>query len=287
MLSRQRGPRLGTHVSAAGGLFRVVENAEKIGAKTIQIFGASPRQWNVRLPLRVEVEKYHKALLGSSVESVYLHASYLVNLASADQDLYKKSVQNLSLHLKITELIGAKGLIFHLGSNSDSDRKAAVNRIVDGMRAVLGNIPGKSMLLMENSSGGGGKIGASPEEIGELLRSMRSKRAGVCFDTAHAYEAGEIDYTSGGIAVFLKRWGTSIGLENLVVIHANDSKTTFASNADRHENIGQGHIGLRGLKNLAKEKVLWSKDWILEVPGFDGRGPDKQNLDLLRSCFPR
>ena len=285
MRSSRKRPLLGAHVSAAGGLYKAVENAEELGAETIQIFGASPRQWNVRLPSSIEVEKYLKALAKSGVQSVYLHAAYLVNLATADRGLYKKSVENLSAHFRIAELIGAKGLIFHLGSDVSPDRKFALDRIVSGMGVVMKNVPGKSMLLMENSSGGGGKIGSAPEEIGGLIEGTHSKRVGACLDTAHAYEAGEIRYGSGGIKDFLVRWETNVGLDNLMAIHVNDSKTAFGSGVDRHENIGYGDIGLEGFKNLAKEKKFWDKDWILEVPGFGNNGPDKRNLDILRSCF--
>ena len=276
---------MGAHVSAAGGLSQSIKNAEGLGAETIQIFGASPRQWKTKLPSRADVKKYKETLKKSNVQSVYLHAAYLVNLAAADPGLYEKSVENLSAHLKITELIGAKGLIFHLGSDVGSDRSPALNRVISGMKVVMKNVPGKSKLLMENSSGGGRKVGASPEEIGELLKGVPSRRVGVCLDTAHAYEAGEISYTPKGIGDFLRRWEAHIGLRNLIVVHANDSKTAFASGVDRHENIGQGYIGLKGFRNLAKEKNLWKMDWILEVPGFTNNGPDKKNLDTLRNCF--
>jgi len=285
MQDNWKGPFLGAHVSAAGGLSQSIRNAERLGAETIQIFGASPRQWNAKLPIRADIKEYKEALKKSSVQSVYLHAAYLVNLATADRSLYEKSVENLSAHLKIAELIGAQGLIFHLGSDTGLDRNSSLRRVISGMKLVLKNVPGKSMLLMENSSGGGRKVGASPEEIGELLKGVPSRRIGVCLDTAHAYEAGEISYTPKSIRDFLKKWRTHIGLRNLVVIHANDSRTPFASGIDRHENIGRGHIGLKGFRNLAREKNLWNADWILEVPGFANDGPDRQNLSILRNCF--
>ncbi len=285
MQDNWKGPFLGAHVSAAGGLSQSIRNAERLGAETIQIFGASPRQWNAKLPIRADIKEYKEALKKSSVQSVYLHAAYLVNLATADRSLYEKSVENLSAHLKIAELIGAQGLIFHLGSDTGLDRNSSLRRVISGMKLVLKNVPGKSMLLMENSSGGGRKVGASPEEIGELLKGVPSRRIGVCLDTAHAYEAGEISYTPKSIKDFLRKWRTYIGLRNLVVIHANDSRTPFASGIDRHENIGRGHIGLKGFRNLAREKNLWNADWILEVPGFANDGPDRQNLSILRNCF--
>jgi deoxyribonuclease-4 len=285
MQSSREGPLLGTHVSAAGGLYKAVKNAERLGAEVIQMFGSSPQQWSVKLPSSTEVQKYRKFLKKSKVQSVYLHAAYLVNLATADNDLYKKSIGSLSAHLKIAELIEARGLVFHLGSNNSLDKSMALNRIVAGMKLVLKNVPGKSMLLMENSSGGGGKVGSTPEEMGVLLKKNHSERVGVCLDTAHAFEAGEVHYKPKDIKSFLKRWETNAGLDNLIVIHSNDSKTAFGSGVDRHENIGRGYIGLEGFKSLAKEAKLWNKDWILEVPGLEGSGPDKENLDILKNCF--
>lgn len=284
-INNRKKPLLGAHVSAAGGLFRSIAKAEELGAEVIQIFGASPRQWTVKLPSAAEVEKYRSALRKSNIRAVYLHAAYLVNLASADDQLYRKSVDNLSAHLRIARVIGAQGLIFHLGSSGDPDKYHVLNRIVRGMQIVLRNVPGITPLLMENSSGGGGKIGTSPEELGWLLQNAQSRRIRTCLDTAHAYEAGELSFDTAGIRDFLKRWRRHVGLRNLTVLHANDSKTSFGSGVDRHENIGRGHIGLGGFRRLAEVRDLWSADWILEVPGFENSGPDKKNLDALRSCF--
>ena len=119
-----------------------------------------------------------------------------------------------------------------------------------------------------------------------ILKKINSPRAKVCFDTAHAFEAGVIKYDDPKIInEIFNSWDKEVGLKNIVAIHANDSKTAYGSHNDRHENIGEGHIGLSGFKNLAKEKRLLDKTWLLEVPGFDNLGPDKRNVDTLRSCF--
>ena len=128
-------------------------------------------------------------------------------------------------------------------------------------------------------------MGTSPEELGQLLRRVRSRRVMACLDTAHAYAAGELDPSPEGVKDLIKKWERHIGLRRLLVIHANDSQTSFGSAADRHENIGRGHIGLKGFRCLAKERDLWGADWILEVPGFKHNGPDKENLEILKKCF--
>jgi deoxyribonuclease-4 len=280
-------PKIGAHVSVSGGLYKAIGNAKVIGAETIQIFGASPRKWQAQLPKAGDVEKYKKLLMESGIGPVYLHAPYLINLASADNDLWDKSVRNLSEHLAIAELLGADGLIFHIGSNNgDSAKDLAILRVVKGMKEVLSRVFGKAKLIIENSAGGGQKIGSTAAEIKLILEKVGSDRVKVCFDTAHAYEAGIINgYTPENIKNLFDEWDKEIGMEKIVVFHVNDSKTIFNSNDDKHENIGNGHIGIRGFASLAKERRLYDKSWILEVPGFQDSGPDKENIDILKGLF--
>lgn len=280
-------PIIGAHVSCAGGLFRAVENARRIGAEAIQIFAISPRQWTGKLPSPEAVTEYLKFLNASMVKKVYLHAAYLVNLASDDPMILERSKSSLIDHLKAAELIGAEGLIFHVGSGkSEIDREAVLRREVSAIKEVLTEFNGKAKLIMENSAGGGGRVGSGPIEMGYLLRNLKSERVKVCFDTAHAFEAGLIDdYSSPRVKKFFDLWDAELGLENIIVIHANDSKTVAGSHHDKHENIGKGYMGLDAFKTLAMESRLWSKPWVLEVPGYDGNGPDKKNIEVLKSCF--
>lgn len=279
-------PDIGGHVSAQGGLFRAIINGEKIGATTIQMYGASPRMWSANQPETHEVEKFKETRKNSSIKSVYLHAAYLVNLASPSDEVYEKSIKNLSDHLNIAEAIGADGLIFHVGSGKESSKEKALEKEVRAIKEVLKNTSGKSYLVMENSAGGGAKIGSAIDEIKHLFNELRSKRVKVCFDTAHAFEAGMIEkYTKENVKKLFDDWDKAIGLENIVALHVNDSKTKYSSHNDKHENIGEGEIGIDGFKALASEKRLWDKAWILEVPGFDDMGPDKKNIDILRSLF--
>ncbi len=279
-------PLIGAHVSTAGGLYRAIGNGELIGAETIQIFGSSPQQWLTRMPSPADIADFKKHLAASRIQAVYLHASYLVNLASPVKLNWDKSVKSLIEHLKIAELIGADGLIFHVGSKGESDREDAIKRVTEGMRLVLKDASGKAKLVLENSAGGGNKIGNIPEDIGEILQALDSPRAAVCLDTAHAFEAGQIEaYTPLLVKKFFDHWDKHIGLKNIVALHANDSMTKFDSHHDRHENIGKGFIGLDGFKALAKEQRIAHAAWLLEVPGLAGLGPDKANVEILKSCF--
>lgn len=279
-------PRIGAHVSVEGGIWNAIPRIEDLGGTSVQFFGASPRAWHTREISSEDTKKFHEARKKSTVQEVYLHASYLVNLASASEEIYEKSIHNLSAHLKIAEAIGANGLIFHMGSGKGISKEEALEKEIFGMKKVLEKTPGRAMLIMENSAGGGDKVGSDIEDIAYIHTLMKSERVKVCFDTAHAFEAGIIDdYTEKKIKALFDIWDEKLGMEHVVVMHINDSKTPFDSHHDRHENIGEGIIGIEGFKALAKEERVRDKAWILEVPGFDGNGPDKRNIDTLKSIF--
>lgn len=280
-------PIVGAHVSAAGGLVNTITNAERIGADAIQFFGSSPRAWKVFYPSSAAIAAYKAAYKKSALQGAFLHAPYLINLGTPKKYLFEASVQNLQGHLTIAHLTGAQGVIFHVGSTVDHDDLAkAEKQVIGALRKILKAVPGKTQLIIENAAGGGSKIGATPDQVARLLEGVNSPRMKVCIDTQHAFAAGQVQsYTPPHIAEFLDRWFSAIGKNTLVALHVNDSKTEFNSHHDRHENIGQGSIGLAGFKNLAKEKRVNNLPWLLEVPGFDNEGPDAKNISLLKKCF--
>lgn len=296
-MSSSKLPYIGGHVSAAGGFFRAVENAERIGATAMQFFGASPRQWFAKMPDLQTVETYKKALEKSVVQAVYLHAAYLPNLATGFPESYEKSVKSLSEHLQIVTMLGAKGLIFHMGSfatqqlvpggGGEMTHGQAIEQTAKGMKEVLARVSGDAFLVMENSAGGGGKLGSNVADLGAIKRLVNDPRVKVCFDTAHAFEAGVLDpeVTPENVKKVFDEWDREIHLKDLVAIHVNDSKTKHNSHSDRHENLGHGHIGIDGFRALAGENRLHHAAWMLEVPGFEDKGPDKENVDILKSCF--
>jgi deoxyribonuclease-4 len=278
-------PKIGAHVSVAGGLANGIEKAKAIGAECIQIFGSSPRQWRVRIPSEENIQAYKKAQKSSGIEPVFLHSAYLVNLACPDSLIYEYSVASLSGHLSIAESIGAQGLIFHVGSGKELPKREALAQVIRGMRTVLEKVPGKAELIIENSAGGGRKLASTADDIRALLHGVGSPRVKVCIDTAHLFEAGVLDFKKESVERVLSEWDGEIGFENVVAIHANDSKTIFGSFHDRHENIGEGHIGIEGFKNFVSDSRVREKPFIIETPGFDNLGPDKRNIDTLRACF--
>ncbi|TSC81319.1 MAG: deoxyribonuclease IV [Parcubacteria group bacterium Gr01-1014_19] len=279
-------PIIGAHVSTAGGISKAIENAEKIGAKAIQIFGSSPQQWLTKFPSPAEINNFLAAREKSGNLPVFLHAGYLVNLASSKKENQEKSIKNLAEHYKIAQTLNAEGLIFHLGSSTGTTFETGMKNLAARIKKVLSLVKGPSKLLLENSSGGGNKLGSTLKELAALINQLPEARTGICLDTAHAFEAGMIEYNDQkSVKGFFDQWDRLIGIDAIKAIHANDSKTPFDSKSDRHENIGQGYIGKQGFKNLAGEKRLKDKIWILEVPGQQDQGPDAENIRALASYF--
>ncbi len=277
---------IGAHVSTSGGLSKAWENAEKIGARAIQIFGSSPQQWLTRFPTPETIKEFVRVKKDSGHPPVFLHAGYLVNLASGKKENREKSIKNLSEHYRIAQLLEAEGLIFHLGSSTGITFENGMKNLATGIKTVLDLTKGSAKLLLENSSGGGNKLGSTINEISALMDNLPAERTGICLDTAHAFEAGIIEYEdAGSVKKFFDQWDKAIGMKAIKVIHANDSKTPFGSKSDRHENIGQGYIGKKGFTNLATESRLRDKVWILEVPGRQNTGPDEENIRRLASYF--
>lgn len=276
--------QVGAHVSVAGGLVNGLVRAEELDIETIQIFGSSPRQWQVRQPSLEDLSAYKNQQGKRLVQPVFLHAPYLINLATEDDGLRNKSIESLSGHLSIAETIQAFGLVFHVGSSGGLKEKA-LERVARATLSVLERVPGRTYLIIENSAMGGHKLGISPAELGYLIRMIDHPRIGFCLDTAHAFESGVFHFSSDRIERYISDWSDKIDWEYLKLLHSNDSATEFNSGRDWHANIGEGFIGIDGFRSLAKYDVFNSKPWILEVTGFDNSGPDRENVERLKSCF--
>lgn len=276
--------RIGAHISTSGGFLKAIERAVSIGANTIQIFGASPVQWKTKTPDEEESKKFQVLCKRNDIGPVFLHAPYLINLASSKDGLINLSKELLKKHLEISNSLGARGVIFHIGSKGERDQKEAENIVVESLLDIFKDVK-KGILFIENCAGAGNLIGDTLEEIGAIIKKVNNQRIGFCLDTAHAFEAGILpDFETKTINSFVKKIEKEIGLEKFEVIHANDSKTSMGSNKDRHENIGEGFIGKNGFVNLFKNKEFRKRAFILEVPGFDNLGPDKKNINILKKC---
>jgi deoxyribonuclease-4 len=275
--------RIGAHVSASSGLQHSVARAVDIGAECAQLFVGAPQRWFSGKFTEEELLEYRRVAEDAGVGPNVVHAPYLVNLAAPDPLLRKRSIGALVNQMHFCERMGIMGLIVHVGSEKGSEgHDDAMLRVITGMEEILAR-SSTVMFLVENTAGMGTTIGSSFEDIGEIFdRLGRDARLGVCLDTAHTFEAGFDITTRAGLDEVLERFDRAIGLDRLRAIHANDSKTAFGSNVDRHANIGEGFLGEDGLGNFMTHPAMRDLSFYLEVPGFAGRGPDRENIDILR-----
>ncbi len=274
--------RIGAHVRSAGGVEKSIDRALELGAETIQIFSGAPQAWRRKNYTKAEVDAFRARAGETGVQPVFIHGLYLVNLASENPDFLAKSLEALVAEMHAASLIGARGVIFHLGSHKGAGYDARFQQVVDYAGKVLEATPRDAWLILENSAGMGGAIGSRFAELGQIIRQTGSDRVKVCLDTQHAFASGYDVKTRAGLDAAMDEFDRDVGLERLVAVHANDSKCTLAGGLDRHENIGEGHIGRDGFINMLSHPAFADLPFLLEVPGFDRGGPDKRNVDILK-----
>ncbi|MDE2746910.1 MAG: deoxyribonuclease IV [Chloroflexota bacterium] len=278
-----RTPSLGAHVSSAGGIDKAVERAVDLGAESFQIFGAAPQMWRRKHHPDEDTESYREKFKQAKLKSSFIHAVYLINLASPDDELLRKSTDTLTAELDLAARIGADGVIFHVGSHMGSGFDHALPRIAASMTEALDRTPDNALLLLENNAGAGRSVGSTFAELSAIMNAVDNPRVRICLDTCHAHAAGYNVATIAGLKDTVDEFQREIGAENLAAIHANDSKTELGSGKDRHENIGQGSIGIKAFRRMVRNRVLRKAAWLLEVPGYEGGGPGKADVDILKA----
>jgi deoxyribonuclease-4 len=270
-----------------GGIKKAIDAAEGMGADVVQLFVQSPRAW--RFPKRdpEAIERFRERRAESELGGVLVHALYLVNLASPDREMYRKSVDTMRSTMDAASAIEADGVVFHIGSHLGAGFEKGLKRIVPALQKVLDRCSETTWLLMENSAGTGGTIGRSIEELAVIFDALGGhERLGTCLDSCHLYASG-VDVTDKkALNAALKELDERIGLDRLRALHANDSKEPLGSNRDRHENIGDGLIGEKLGLFLAHPR-LQGLPVVLEVPGEGGRGPNADEIRKLRELHAR
>ncbi len=274
--------RVGAHVSTSGSLDKAIDRAQEMGAETIQIFGGPPQMWRRRKYSDDETKAFREKAKAADIEPVFFHAIYLISLVSDDPEMIEKSQNALVADLELCPRIGAKGSIVHAGSHKGAGFEAILERAAAAVTRILKSTPPESWLVLENSAGMGGSVGAHFNELGRIIREVGSARVKVCLDTQHAFAMGYDLVTKEGLSKTLTEFKSEIGLERLVACHANDSKVALGGVRDRHENIGEGLIGRAGFRRIMSHPAFAKIPFIIEVPGFGKQGPDKQNLDTLK-----
>jgi deoxyribonuclease IV len=275
--------KLGAHVSTAGGLSTCVGRAQALGAECMQIFLCAPQRWQHPKHSDEQVDEFRRLISEAAIAPSYAHSTYLVNLASADPGIRERSIANLRACAEWADRIGLAGLVVHVGSGRGQSVEEAEIQVAGTLEEVLANDT-RSGILLENSAGSGELLGSRFEQIGALFdRLGRDERLGVCLDTAHTFASGYDLRTDEGIQRAIDEIDSHIGLDGLKLIHANDSKVGLNSAVDRHENIGKGMLGEDAFVRMLAHPALQEVAWVLEVPGYDDKGPDLQNLvDLKR-----
>lgn len=273
--------KVGAHVSASGGPARAIDRAQDIGAEAIQIFASSPRAWTFKPISEDRLLEFRQMSERTGISPSFLHGTYLVNLGGTPE-LLEKSIISLTQQMNAASQLGAKGVIFHSGSHKGVGFDAVFDQVTDALCRVLDECRSDVWLTIENSAGMGAHIGASFGEIGRIIQAVDSPQVKVCLDTEHTFAAGYDLGHPDRIEEVLEEFDKEIGLSRLVVVHANDAKVELGSGIDRHENIGEGHMGLDGFEVIMGHPVFRDIPFILEVPGFEKKGPDKENVDRLK-----
>jgi deoxyribonuclease-4 len=274
--------RIGAHVSSSNSADLAIDRAVDIGAEAVQIFVSPPQGWAFK-PIDEKVAADFKAKsIEHNVGPTVIHAIYLVSLGSDDETLVGRGKSSLAKYMNAASDLGALGVIFHLGSHKGKGFEAVLDQVASGIKDVLANSPDDALLMLENSAGMGNHIGSKFSELGAMMREVNDPRVKVCLDTQHSFAAG-YDLTSPeGVSGVMEEFDRAIGLEHLKAVHCNDSKPPFGGAVDRHENIGEGQMGIAAFEAIVGHPAFGDVPFYLEVPGFEGKGPDTQNVETMK-----
>jgi deoxyribonuclease-4 len=277
--------RLGAHESIAGGLHKAFDRAQSVGCDAVQIFVKSNRSWAVKPLTERDVARFEAKAEETGIQPVVGHASYLLNLGSPDEALWTKSRDVLIVELERCEALDVPYLVLHPGSHVGAGEEAGLARVVQALGEVHAATPGlRTRILLETTAGQGTNLGYRFEHLAWLIEhTQQGERLGVCLDTCHVFAAGYELRTPEGYAATIDTFDRVIGLERLKVVHLNDSKGDLASQKDRHEHIGKGHIGLEGFRHVLNDPRLEGLPGLLETPKGEDLHEDRENLAVLRS----
>ncbi|HET7725791.1 MAG TPA: deoxyribonuclease IV, partial [Candidatus Limnocylindrales bacterium] len=283
------GRRLGAHLALGHGMVRAAERARTIGARTIQVFTDNPTAWRRRETLPRELPAFRQILREADITPLSVHAPYLVNLAGDDPLVTERSCAVLTRELEVGAAYGAAFVNVHIGSHRGAGVQLGVRRVAENVaRALAAARPDgpPPRLVLENSSGGGFGLGATVDELAGIDAALAAAgvdpgRVGWCLDAAHAWGAGIDVGTALGVDALVAELDVRLGLDRLVMVHLNDSRSERGSRSDRHEHLGAGRIGIEGLRRILTHPALGHVAYVLETPGMD-EGYDAVNLDRAR-----
>ncbi|MDD5136800.1 MAG: deoxyribonuclease IV, partial [Candidatus Omnitrophica bacterium] len=216
------------------------------------------------------------------IAPVVVHIPYLINLATPDDKLYKRSIDAYIEDIKRADLLGAEYFVTHLGSHVGSGEDNGIKRFSDALKTIIRRASPEAMILLENTAGSGDGIGYRFEHLKRIIEDQeRPSGIGVCLDTAHTFEAGYDIKSKAGLEETLKSFDKLLGLERIKVVHFNDSLSPFDSHVDRHQHIGKGSIGAEALGRIIRQPALKDAAFIMETPKESDKD-DKRNLAIAK-----
>jgi deoxyribonuclease IV len=279
-------PPVGLHLGVRHGLLRVARRSRQIGARALQIFSDNPTAWRRRPEPPPDAAAFVEYCERNGIETISIHASYLINLAGSAEPFATQSRDGLAHELDRAPAYGATLVNTHIGSHRGAGIEAGQERVVGNVRALLAASPPGVRLVLENASGGGDAVGSRLEELATILERVgdTGDRLAFCLDTAHLWGAGYDVGSAEGAAAVLDRFEELIGLDRLPMLHLNDSRSLRGSRTDRHEHVGAGRIGPLGLGALLRDPRLATATFIMETPGAD-EGWDAVNMRRARALW--
>ena len=273
---------IGAHVSTAGGLVKAHERGVERGCEAIQVFNQSPRQWRPTRWKADDIAEFLELQKASPIRSVTIHAVYLINPATKDREMRKKSGDSLVHALRMGDEIGADGVVLHPGSTVGEPIEEALPRVGQMLEHALGESE-SCRLLLENTAGAGNTLGRSFEELSELIElAGGDARLGVCLDSCHMLASGFDITTADKLGEVMDRCLKLVGRRRLSCLHVNDSQTPRGSNRDRHAIPGEGELGARGCAAFLSEPRFEKLPALFEGPGTGGHAPERVDVERMR-----
>jgi deoxyribonuclease-4 len=273
---------IGAHVSTAGGLVAAHERGVERDCEAIQVFNQSPRMWRPTNWKSDDIAAFRDLMEGGPIKSVLIHAVYLINAATKDRDMRKKSLASLTHSLRMGDAIGADGVVVHPGSRLKEPIDAALGRVSDAVREALAESD-SCKLLLENTAGAGGTLGRTFGELYDVIgRAGGDDRIGICLDSCHLLASGYDIRTDDGLASVIDECVAEMGMERLACVHVNDSQTPLGSNTDRHAPLGAGELGERGCSAFLSEPRFEALPALFEGPGIEGKAPGAVDIAQMR-----
>ncbi|MDP3790706.1 MAG: deoxyribonuclease IV [Candidatus Omnitrophota bacterium] len=274
--------RIGIHVSIAGSIWESLDRTRALGCNAMQIFSRNPRGWQAAEFKSSDIENFRRLKAKYDISPVAVHIPYIINLASPEDNLYKKSIIAYIEDIARADVLGAEYFVTHLGSHVGTGEKEGIARFSKALNDIINKAKPKAVILLENTAGSGSCIGYRFEHLKRIIGSVKRKdRVGVCLDTAHTFEAGYDIKTAGGLEKTLEDFDRLVGIDNIKVVHFNDSLSPIGSHVDRHQHIGKGKIGLEAMKRIINYPRLKNAAFIMETPKESDRD-DRRNIAVAK-----